>query len=610
MGKVELLHAILHTGNESNKRKLLLGRPGWGSETDGELDTSKWDAFINRMISEGVLTKADFDFAQGVWDLLEDMKPLAQKAHREAFGRYFDEVTADSFTTPWGTYRGGYVPAIADSRVSMDAKLRDLVERENETLMNAMPSTSKGFTKSRVESNRELLLDLRTLSQHIDKVLLFSHMEGPVREVTRVLKSNTVAYPLNRVDPAAFGGLLTPWLNRTARQQVETPISGSNGLMRFFSVLRQRAGMAAMFANISNTSQQITGFSTALLKVKPKYLMGAMGQFITDPKATVTAVGETSPYMNNRMLNEVGALSGAIDEILLNPNLYDNAIAWSQKHSYFMQSAVDNVMSPIIWTGAYNQALETAPAGMTDDQLKTYARRLADSAVRETQGSTLPEDISRIETGNAFARMFTQFAGYFNMQANLLGTEFAKVAQDTGLRKGAGRGLYVLSFGFLAPAWVATAIALAFRGGPDDEDKDGEYLDDWFAHTFGWGPFRNATAFIPGAGQVVNAVANSTNDKPYDDRVSLSPAITMIESAVGAGKGVYEAASGEKNISGKTVRDVATLTSMTVGVPANAFAKPFVYGADVASGKTQPTSTADAVRGALTGVSSPQSKGR
>ena len=29
-GKAELLHAILHTGNEGNKRKLLLGR-GWAS---------------------------------------------------------------------------------------------------------------------------------------------------------------------------------------------------------------------------------------------------------------------------------------------------------------------------------------------------------------------------------------------------------------------------------------------------------------------------------------------------------------------------------------------------------------------------------------------------
>ncbi|MEN9905386.1 MAG: hypothetical protein RLZZ555_1951, partial [Pseudomonadota bacterium] len=63
-GTAELLHAILHTGNDSNKRKLLLGR-GWASQNaDGTLDTGRWDAFISRMITEGKITKAHYDFAQ------------------------------------------------------------------------------------------------------------------------------------------------------------------------------------------------------------------------------------------------------------------------------------------------------------------------------------------------------------------------------------------------------------------------------------------------------------------------------------------------------------------------------------------------------------------
>ena len=68
--------------------------------------------------------------------------------------------------------------------------------------------------------------------------------------------------------------------------------------------------------------------------------------------------------------------------------------------------------------------------------------RAADAAVRETQGSLQPEDISRFESGPAFARMFTQFQSYFNMQANLLGldagrfttSELAQIAsEDTGV---------------------------------------------------------------------------------------------------------------------------------------------------------------------------------
>ena len=53
-GKVELLGAMLHTGNDSNKKKLLLGRR-WGKlNEDGSLDTTHWDAFVKRMIDEGI----------------------------------------------------------------------------------------------------------------------------------------------------------------------------------------------------------------------------------------------------------------------------------------------------------------------------------------------------------------------------------------------------------------------------------------------------------------------------------------------------------------------------------------------------------------------------
>lgn len=608
-GKAELLHAILHTGNESNMKKLLLGR-NWASlNEDGTLNTTRWDTFVNRMISEGRLTKADFDFAQGVWNLLESMKPLAQKTHREVFGRYFDEITATPFENQFGKYAGGYVPAMADSRIVADARTRALAESENATLQASFPQTSRGFTKGRVEYNRPLMLDLRTISQHIDKVLLFSHLEQPVREVRKVLTSSEIAVPMNRIDPTVFDSLLTPWLHRASRQQVESPVDGSWGNMRIFAVLRARAGMAAMFGNVSNTLQQITGFSVAALKVSPRYLGPAAIDYLRSPQKATEAIAAVSPYMRLRMENEVQALSGIINDILINPSTIEKVQAWTSKHAYFLQSAVDNVMSPIIWQGAYNQAMETAPAGMNQAALELYARRLADSSVRETQGSTLPEDISRIETGNAFVRMFTQFYGYFNMVANLNATELVKISEEVGLRKGAGRGLYVLFFGLLAPAWVAQAIALAFRGGPDDEDKDGAYWDDWMAQTFGWGTLRNLTAMVPVAGQVINAAANTANGKPYDDKISTSPAISMLESAGKAPKSVYTAVTGQGG-EGKAVRDVATLISMATGIPALGLAKPLIYGADVASGRTRPLGPADATRGVITGTSSPESKQR
>jgi hypothetical protein len=608
-GKMEILHALLHTGNESNKRKLLLsgqarsrGGIAWATENeDGTLNTAPWDRFIKRMQDEGILGKAEYDFAQGVWDLLEEMKPAAQKTHKAVFGHYFDEVTADGFITPFGTYRGGYVPAMTDAEVVKDAATRQLMEDENQALAYAFPTTSKGFTKARVEYNKPLLLDLRSLSQHIDKVLMFTHLEQPVRDVRKILASDNVSTALHRLDPTAFDGLLTPWLNRASRQQVETPIAGSNGLMRFFSLMRQRAGLSAMFANVTNAAQQITGLSIAALKVKPRHLASAAVQYMQAPKQTAGAVAEASAYMAVRMDNEVAQMTGAINDILLNPSALESTQSWFAKHAYFLQSAVDNVIGPIVWTGAYNQAIE---AGETQKD----AIRRADSAVRETQGSTLPEDVSRIETGNALARVFTQFASYFNMQANLIGTEMANTYHDLGLRKGWGRGLYILTLGFLVPAIVSEAIVQGMRGGPDDDDHDGEIWDDWLA-ALGIGTLKSGVAMVPGAGQAINAGINATNNKPYDDRLSVSPAVSMIESAiVGNVSNAYRAVNGEEVRTKKAIRDLATLIGLAVGIPASAMARPLGYLADVNEGRVQPTGPVDAARGAVTGAASPESK--
>jgi hypothetical protein len=598
----EILHAIAHTGNDSNKRKLLLGR-GWAAELpDGTLDTTQWDAFINRLVAEGKLAQGHYDFVQGVWDLLEETKPLAQKAHRDAFGRYFSEVTANEFIDPFGVMRrGGYVPAQVDGRLVKDNALRKLAEEENNSMAFAFPQPAKGFTMARTEYNRPLMLDLRSLSQHLDKVLLFSLMTNPARDVRKLLTRKQVSQPLDRIQPAALESMLQPWLQRSAQQIVETPIVGSGKWARLPGIIRARAGMALMFANVSNAVQQITGLSTAAVRVKPSFLMRSLAQYVANPRQFSQAVWGASPYMDDRAKNEVSVLNEQMEAILLNPSTYEKVKDWSSRHAYFLQTALDNVLSPIVWTGAYNQALAD---GMSD----TDAVRFADSTVRQTQGSTLPEDVSRFETGPAYARAFTQFVGYFNMMANTNGTALKQLAGEVGLRKGAGKALYVVMMGFMAPIWIAEAIALAFRGGPEDEDDDG-YLDDWLAEVFGMGTAKGLLAQIPIAGQFGVAAVQRFNDNPLDDRVSLSPAVSLLESSVGAPQSVYKAIV-EDGSAQKAIRDVATLVSVATGVPVYGLARPIGYAAGVAQGKIEPEGPADLARGLITGTASPESKQR
>jgi len=591
VGMAELLHAVLHTGNASNKRKLLLGR-GWAVlREDGSLDTARWDMFVERMHKQGVLKKEHYDFAQGVWDLLEDTKAGAQKTHRDVFGYYFAEVTADAFGTPFGIYRGGYVPAQADPRLVVDAAQRAMAEEENNTLVNAFPATAKGFTKGRTEYNKPLMLDLQSLAQHINKVLLFTHMEPAVRDVKKLLMRNDVAETLGAVDRAAYDSMLTPWLSVAARQSVNTPVTGDAGISNAVNIARNNTGMALMAANLSNAMQQITGFLTATQKVKGKYILRETASFLARPKEYANEVRAASEYMAVRMDAEIHAINSQINELLIAPTAYQKTKAFAARHAYFLQAMIDNIMSPIIWRATFNQSVEK---GMTDADAEQYAN----ATIRQTQGSSLPEDVSRVEVGGAFWRATMQFYGYFNSMVN---TNVVAVKNAKTKSEAMGHIIY----GAILPAIVAQSIAVAMRGGVDDDDYDG-WLDDWITEVAGTGLFRYATAMIPVVGAFVNLAVGYTTKTPVDDRMQTSATTSMIGSALRSVDSVPDAITGNGKPS-KAIKDVAAGISLFTGLPVFALARPVGYAADVAAGEVVPTSGGDMTRGLLTGTASPDS---
>lgn len=581
-GRSALLHAILHTGNESNKAKLLKGY---------EWDAAQWDAFVTRAWKDGTLTKADYDYAQGVWDLLESIKPQAQQAHHEMYGYYFNEITAAPIQTPWGEYKGGYVPAIADSIKSVDQAIRqekDLFDQSGNSFM--FPTTGRGFTKARVEPYvAPLALNLATIPVHLDKVMRFVHLEPRVKDAARLVTNKQFRSSLDAMNPTVAKDMLVPWLQRAAQQTVSSP--GKNRHMdRFWRALRARTGAQIMVGNVVNTLQQFTGFSLSLVKVKAKYLRGGLVTYLKGPGTMAESIHARSPFMAQRLTTQIMDVQASIDEILLNPTKYEDAKAFMMKHGYFMQQGTQNIVDLITWAGAYDQQL-------ADGAAEAEAVRAADAAVRQTQGSFDPESLSSFESGTPFVRAFTMFYSYFNMQANLLGSEFQKVAEGMGLKKGAGRAFYLYFVGFLIPAVIAETIVKSM-GGFDADDEDG-YLTESLSVFFG-SQLRSALAFFPGVGPVALAGINAFNSKWYDDRISTSPVVSLVESAARAPHSLYQAMS-EDGHSKRAVRDVLTLLGLVTGTPASALNRPVGYLADVYDGVATPENAVDVTRGLLSG---------
>jgi hypothetical protein len=606
IGKAEVLGAIMHTGNESNLRKLLLGR-GWARELgDGTIDTTRWDAFRLRMISEGVITKADMDFIQAVWDLNEELKPQAQRAHHDLFGYYFKEVQPTPVTTPWGVYRGGYVPAKVDPDMVRDAQAHQKMEELESDFRNSMPSTGMGFTKGRVEYNKPLSLDVRLIAKHIDDVIRFAHVQPVVKDLVRILRQREFADNLTRIDPTAIEDMLLPWLNRAARQ-ITSEAGMFKAVDKFWSAVRSRTGIGIMFANITNALQQVTGYFPALLKVKPTYLKSALVQYMGGLQKMTEDVAAASPFMADRLNNQVFDLQETMNALLLNPSRYNKIQKWATHHGYFLQQAFQNQVDVVTWTATFNQTLAELGADRTDEEAVREAVARADGNVRMTQSSLMPEDTAGYETTTPFIKTLIQFSGYFNMMANLNADEYINVFRDLGWRGNKGKLFMIYLLGFGLPMLVSDAIVRSLGGQWDDDDDDG-YLDVFMSWFFG-SQVRGAIAMIPAAGPGIASIGNAFNNKPYDDRMTTSPSISTLEAVtIGVAQTAINIVDPEKDVTGKNVRDVLTLISLVTGIPVTVLGRPIGYQIDVSRDKIEPTSTADYLRGLATGKASAASR--
>ena len=77
---------------------------------------------------------------------------------------------------------------------------------------------------------------------------------------------------------------------------------------------------------------------------------------------------------------------------------------------------------------------------------------------------------------------------------------------------------------------------------------------------------------------------------------------------MGTVRTVINIASDDKDITGKNVRDVLTLMSLITGIPLTILGRPLGYAIDVESGKYDPNSDVDYVRGLITGKASSESR--
>ncbi|MGQ1105755.1 GNAT family N-acetyltransferase [Acinetobacter baumannii] len=606
VGKQSLLHAILHTGNLSNKERLVLGY-GWGARLeDGSVDFSAWDQFFSRMVKEGVITKKDMDNIQKLWNLFDKYKEQAQITHKKINGRYFDELPRTPISTPFGEYEGGYVPAAYDRiRSNEQDRIQDKNLAENNLAALDIATTGANFTKSRADRYHDQLeLDMSRLPSHLDKELRYIHLELQIRQIGRLLLNKDFRNEIERVMPFGVKQVFNPWLKAIANQTVDES-SGVSLLDNIFRTLRRNTGIAIMAGNLKNAVEQFTGFTQVAVAVPPKQLLKAQAHYfasVATREDMANNIMEMSDFMKTRFDRAADEYRYAVDEIVFQKGAIQTVKDFTMKHAYVLQTTIQRPMEMISWQAAFNHYTEQ---GMTQYD----AVHAADAVIRQYMTDMSPEGISNLERGTPAKRMFLMFYNWFNMVWNTSMSEakLALEASNGSWVQASPRLAYVALMMISIPSMLSELLSIIFAGGIKDDDKDDEKWDDLSAK-LALSQVKMLAAFVPYAGNVVNAAISNTDDTIVNDRYTASPVFSMGESGLSLIQHARRALDEDKEVNqGKASKDLMNTATLVTGIPFAVLGKPSGYWLDIAQGKKDaPDSIYDATRGTITGKHAPE----
>lgn len=606
VGKQSLLHAILHTGNLSNKERLVLGY-GWGVRLeDGSVDFSAWDQFFNRMVKEGVITKKDMDNIQKLWNLFDKYKEQAQITHKKINGRYFDELPRTPISMPFGEYEGGYVPAAYDRiRSNEQDRIQDKNLAENNLAALDIATTGANFTKSRADRYHDQLeLDMSRLPSHLDKELRYIHLELQIRQIGRLLLNKDFRNEIERVLPFGVKQVFNPWLKAIANQTVDES-SGVSLLDNIFRTLRRNTGIAIMAGNLKNAVEQFTGFTQVAVAVPPKQLLKAQAHYfasVATREDMANNIMEMSDFMKTRFDRAADEYRYAVDEIVFQKGAIQTVKDFTMKHAYVLQTTIQRPMEMISWQAAFNHYTEQ---GMTQYE----AVHAADAVIRQYMTDMSPEGISNLERGTPAKRMFLMFYNWFNMVWNTSMSEakLALEASNGSWVQASPRLAYVALMMISIPSMLSELLGVIFAGGLKDEDDDDNKWDDLSAK-LALSQLKMLAAFVPYAGNVVNAAISNTDDTIVNDRYTASPVFSMGESGLSLIQHARRALDEDKEVNqGKASKDLMNTATLITGIPFAVLGKPSGYWLDVAQGKKDaPDSIYDATRGTITGKHAPE----
>lgn len=468
----EVFVLLLNYGNEGNRQRALatmtyhtdykffegLDKSDPSYEAKLAEAQARADQLMAAFFAE-YLTEEHYKAAEAVWALFDDIKESSGKTYRRIVGREPDwvEASAVRVLTPDGprVLTGGYYPISYDREASLHGKeVGEIQSVEDLKPLMGAGGVADGWSKSRAKHfDKPLVMTSRAMFEGLDEQIHYIAWAEFVNSTRKLLKKEgAFAQAVHQRYGARYFKALEDWV-KDCRNGNHGQTSPSDLIP---NELRRGVSLAGVGLNFGTAALQLVGFTQSVAYLGPKWAGRGVSEFIRlgITGGAYKAVAGKSTMMRNRMrtqfreLTEVQAkLNGGQGE------LKDRMMRLAYMPLSVMQMAVDLPT----WLGAYEKAL-------AEGNGEEMSVMIADRAVKNSQGSGSLADLSAIERGSAWSKLFTVFYTFFNTALNLAAVSFKT---EKGFKR-AGTLLMVLVMQPVIEGFLRSAIGSAL--GEDDDD--------------------------------------------------------------------------------------------------------------------------------------------
>ena len=358
-----------------------------------------------------LLEEKDWQAIQGIWDTYEKLRPEVEKVHNRVNHFPMGKIDPKPVVTKFGTFKGGYHPAIYDNTLLGVESLKVAEWQEKDDLLSRseairqVPSNKSGFTKGR-KNGVELPISLRlsVVTDHIkDSVHYITHNEA-IRDVDRITRHPVFVDQAQSILGRDTYNMIRPALKFIARPERQA----TNWLDRSVEWMR---GKTTPFILAWNTSvalkQGFSSFSAAYDMGVKDYLKGFGHILSGSPIRKHRDMMEMSVYMSQRATSMDRELQSMFRSMKPDQRFLlfgDKKVTWDDVRNFgFWPIRIADMMTVLpIWYGAYNKKLN-------ETQDAEVAISYADNIVRKTQPSAQPLDLVEWQRASGVTRLFSFF---------------------------------------------------------------------------------------------------------------------------------------------------------------------------------------------------------